>query len=217
MTDLITEARIAQLEQAVRAGDITQEDAIRLTREAVAQGAIAGQQPPVVKPDPRKAPPIERTEHQLLVDALTRNGTSRTEALEASLVTDPASAKAIIDAERERQQARADASAAAAYDGTPEGKLERGQQLAAARAEQERLVAPARELLREQGLSDADLDAIGSTDDLLVMAGLQEAPAPPRRDTGSRLVSESTPVSAAEMRENLIAAGEITEGSESNE
>jgi hypothetical protein len=217
MTAQITEARIAQLEEAIRKGEISELAALQLVREAVAQGAVEGQQPPVPTPDPRKAAPITEsmTERQILVSALMRAGADRTEALEASLVTDPSSAQDIVKAETERLQARADAAARAQYDATAAGKLERGQQLAAERAERERLVAPARELLREQGLTDADIDAVaGNTDDLLVMAGLQEPEPPPKRDTGSRLISEGLPPTAEELRANLVAAGEITEGSD---
>lgn len=205
----------------VASGELTEEQGRKLALEA-ATAAGLGQIPSDVveppKPDPRKAAPIQKTERQLLVDALTRTGATRTEALEASLVTDPASAKAIIDTERERQQARADAEAAGLYEASPEGLRERGERLAAERAEKERLIAPARELLREKGFSDADIDAVArSTDDLLVMAGLQEAPPPPRRESRSRMIRDYDPPSADELHANLVAAGEIKEGGESSE
>jgi hypothetical protein len=212
---MISDARIEQLYEAVKRGEITQEAALQLVREAVAQGTVEGQQPSAQTPDPRKAAPITEsmTERQILVSALMRAGADRTEALEASLITDPSSAQDIVNAETERLQARADAAASAQYDATAEGKLERGRQLAEERAERERLGPAAAELLREQGLTDEDVASF-SLDDRLVMAGLQEAPPPPKRDTGSKLISEGLPPTAEELRANLVAAGEITEGNE---
>lgn len=200
-------------------GKLTPEQGRKLAHEA-AVSATLGQVPTDLieppKPDPRKAAPITEsmTERQLLVSALIRAGADRTEALEASLVTDPGSAQEIVRAETERLQARADAAARDHYENhTYEGKLERGQQLAAERAERERLGPAAAELLREQGLTDEDVASL-SLDDRLVMAGLQEGQPPPKRDTGSKLISEGLPPTAEELRANLVAAGEITEGTE---
>jgi hypothetical protein len=199
---MLTDEQIDRVSQAVQAGEITEEQGRQLVREAVAHGTLTALIAPEAKPDPRKAPPIKKTDRQLLVDALVSSGATRTEALEASLVTDPASKAEIVKAERERQQAKADAATAAKYDQTPEGRIERGQQLAAARAEKERLAPAATELLREQGLRDADLQAL-SLDECLVLAGLQEAPEPARRESGSRMLAEGLDTTAS------MAAAEI--------
>ena len=209
---MLTDEQITRLSQAVQAGEITEEDGRQLVREAVAQGTLTARTPPEPKPDPRKAPPIAKTERQLLVDALVNSGATRTEALEAALVTDPASKAEIVKAERDRQQAQADATTAAKYEQTPEGRIERGQQLAAARAEKERLAPAATELLREQGLRDADLQAL-SLDERLVLAGLQEAPEPARRESGSRMLSEGLDATAS-VAATEIAADRQAEGGE---
>ena len=93
--------------------------------------------------------------------------------------------------------------------------MERGQQLAAAREEKRKLLAPATELLREQGLSDLDIERL-SEDERLVAAGVMDAPPAPRRASMSSMIAEGR-AATAEMHDNLVAAGEITESGGSDE
>lgn len=203
---MLTDEQLDQITQAVARGHLSEEEGLRLAREAVSTGVLEGLKPKPPAKDPRKALPVTTTDRELLVDALVSNGATRTAALEASLVTDPATKVEMIEGERRRQQARADAQAAMRYEATPQGKLERGERLAAERTEAQRLVAPAEELLREQGLTDADVAAL-SVDEKLVMAGLREASIP-QRESHSRMVSEGLQTTAS------MAAAEIAASSQ---
>jgi hypothetical protein len=182
-----------RIQAQVDAGAITYDQGLTLLSEAAAIHAGGPVPEGIVDPpapDPRKAEAIKLTDRELLVSALQATGQNEVEALRTAVATDVGTQAQIITAERNRLQNLADRKASDAFDRTPEGKLERGNALAAERAEEAKLIAPARELLREQGLSDADIDAVaGNTTDLLVMAGLREAPIV-RRQTNSRMVNE---------------------------
>ena len=184
--------QVAQrIQDQVDAGKMTYDDGLKLLHEAHA-ASVNGQVPADLveapKPDPRKAAPITLGDRELLVSALKATGKTEVEALRIAVATDVGTQAAIITAERNRLQNLADRKASDAYDRTPEGKLERGNELAAARAEEDKLIAPAEELLREMGLDDDSIHGL-SKEERLVMAGLKEAPVV-RRETNSRMVNE---------------------------
>lgn len=207
--------QVAQRIQAqVDAKTISYDEGLKLLHEAAAIHSGAHVPADLVveqKPDPRKAEPIKLSDTELLVSALIANGESELNAMKTAIRTAPTDQRAIIDAERNRLQSVADRHAAQKYEQTPEGRLEHGASLAAARAEEAKLVAPAEELLRESGLDDASIAGL-SNEDKLVMAGLKEA-APVRRESTSRMVSGGLDETARQIGNEVAASAQEGGGS----
>jgi hypothetical protein len=218
MTMRTLEQAIDDIAMRVVNGELTQDEGTQLARELAVTSATGrvpddvAPKPP--KPDPRKAPAIEKTDIQLLVDALVAEGVDERIALRTAVNTDPATQAEVIKAERARQQAIADKRAEAAFAASPAGRLEEGNRLAAERAELDKLVRPAEELLRSvHGLTDSDLASL-SSEEKAVLAGLREAPAPQRRESGSRMIAEDASFTASQIGREL-AADAAAEGGQS--
>jgi hypothetical protein len=207
---------IAGIIARVATGEITEEEGRRLAQAEAAAAATGQSTTAITKPeppkaDPCKAEPVEKSDVQLLVDALMLTGASEAEAMRTAIRTDPATQAEVIEAERNRQQRLADRAATERYENSPEGKLERGQQRAAERAERLTRVPAAEELLREAGMRDDDLASL-SADEKLVMSGLEEAPKSQREST-SRMLPEGADLTAAQAARELAAMA--AEGGES--
>jgi hypothetical protein len=208
---------IDEIAMRVVNGELTQDEGTKLARE-LALTSTTGRVPSNVtveapKPDPRKAPAIEKSDIQLLVDALVAEGLDERMALRTAVNSAPRTQAEVVKAERARQQSKADARASAAYEASPEGRLEAGNRLAAERDELAKLVRPAEELLRDAGVSDADLESL-SANDKVVMAGLREAPAPTRRPSESRMIVEDVEATSRQIGREF-AADAAAEGGQS--
>ncbi len=208
-----------RIEAMVTAGKLTEDEGHKLKEEAYA-ASHDGRLPEDVEKltrDPRKGDEVKLSDRELLISALLATGSTQLEAYKAAAATDLGTQAEIIKAEKVRLQNLADRRATEVYEQSPEGKRERGEALAAARAEEAKLVAPARELLLEQGLSQADVDQLAQNPgELLVMAGLREAPER-KRPSESRMIPTDLDATARQAGEEIaaIAAAESAESGES--
>jgi hypothetical protein len=198
---------LADVEAAFDAGTITEDRATALLQASRATGTLIPVETgmPKRENDPRKAPPVTLSDSELYVSAMRYNdGTSEVDALRAALHMTPGTdVQAIVEKERERLQAVADRKARAQYDATPEGRRERGEQLAAERAELRKLDAPARELLLETGLDQQTIDSM-AMEDRLEAAGLWQRPAP-QRESRSRFINKDVDETARQAGREFAA------------
>lgn len=131
--------------------------------------------------DPRKAAPVETSDHDLAFQLLREAGATEVEAYK-SLAKGQSPGHSAIQAKRAELQAQADEQARIAFERSPEGKREAAERALAERIGRDRIAEGGRELLRAQGLFSEDRIAEMSTDELLVGSGIEKSAAQKRRE-----------------------------------